>query len=163
MKNSSIKLLSALCFIYFISAVILFTGCTQQPDFQISLRSGIEETDDYIEVTGLGAASADSETTEAEAKRNSETIAYFQAIEILSEALKGIAVQGELKLRDLHIGEGELIHLIEVNLKGVHQVGSTRFEQQEDGSWLAAYTVQFEKKNASLIGTPATGYNSSKP
>jgi len=145
------KLLSLISFVFFISTVTLFTVCKKQPAVEISLRSGIEETDEYIEVTGLGAASADGVTTEAEAKRNAETIANFQAIEILAEALQGIAVQGELKLRDLRISEGELIQLIEMNLKGVHRVGTTRFERQEDGSWLAACTVKFEKKNVESL------------
>lgn len=145
------KLLSLISFVFFINTVPLFSICTQQPYVDISLRSGIEETDEYIEVTGLGAASADGVTTEAEAKRNSETIAYFQAVEILSEALQGIAVQGELKLRDLRISEGELIQLMKMNLKGVQRLGTTRFERQEDGSWLAACTVKFEKKNAESL------------
>ena len=145
------KLLSLISFVFFINAVTLFIVCTEQPAVEISLRSGIEETDDYIEVTGLGAASADSGTTEAEAKRNAETIANFQAVEILAEALQGIVVQGELRLRDLRINEGELIQLMEINLKGIHPVGTTRFERQEDGSWLAACTVKFEKKNAESL------------
>jgi len=151
MNVSAKKLLSLICFVFFISTVPLFIACTQQTVVDISLRSGIEETDEYIEVTGLGAASADGVTTEAEAKRNSGTIAYVQAVEILSEALQGIAVKGELKLRDLRISEGELIQLMEMNLKGVQPVGTTRFERQEDGSWLAACTVKFEKKNAESL------------
>jgi len=145
------NLLSFLYIFFTNSVVILLVGCAKQSDFESILRSGIEETDEYIEVTGLGAASADGVTTEAEAKRNAETIANFQAIEILAEALQGIAVQGELKLRDLRISEGELVQLIEMNLKGVHRVGTTRFERQEDGSWLAACTIKFEKKNAESL------------
>jgi len=145
------NLLSFSCLVYVYSAVALFTGCKQQPAVEISLRSGIEETDEYMEVTGLGAASADGETTEAEIKRNAETIANVQAVEILSEALQGIAVKGELKLRDLQVGEGKLVQLISVNLKGIQQIGTTRFEQMEDGSWLAAYTIKFEKKNAESL------------
>ena len=148
MNNSTKTLFHVVCIVSFVCTTFLFAVCTQSPEFRPALSSRIDETDEYIEVTGLGGASADSKTTEAEAKRNAEVIAYMQAVELLAEAVQGVAVQGDITLRDLRIDEGELLQLIKVKLKNVRQVGSARFERQEDGSWLALHTIRYDKKNA---------------
>ena len=126
--------------------------CSESVDSDLpSLSARIDETDMYFEVTGLGAAAVGDSTTIAEARRNAESVAYFQAVEILSEAIQGVAVQGDMRLRDLAIGEGSLSQLIKARLEQIRQVGATQFEEQEDGSWIAAYTIIYQKENAQKI------------
>lgn len=129
--------------------VLIFTlQCSGAPNIQMELGSGIEETDTYYEITGLGAAAHDGSISEAEAKRIADEIAYFQAVEILAEMVEGIAVEGEMTLRDLNLREGKLTQIIKTNLKGITRIGTTLYEIQEDGSWLAAVTIRWEKINA---------------
>ena len=134
-----------------LAALIIIVGCSKKNQDPIEISSMVVETDDYIEVTGLGAGSVSAGYTEAEARRNAADIAYFQALEILSEVIQGIAVRGEMTLRDLRMREGELAQIVQTKLRGVSIDGSTRFEQQEDGSWLAAVTIRWDKKNASTF------------
>ncbi|MCH8285659.1 hypothetical protein IIB79_03935 [candidate division KSB1 bacterium] len=134
-----------------LAALIIIVGCSKKNQDPIEISSMVVETDDYIEVTGLGAGSVSAGYTEAEARRNAADIAYFQALEILSEVIQGIAVRGEMTLRDLRMREGELAQVVQTKLRGVSIDGSTRFEQQEDGSWLAAVTIRWDKKNASTF------------
>ncbi|MFC1477737.1 hypothetical protein ACFL6L_04655 [candidate division KSB1 bacterium] len=113
-----------------------------------TLRSGITVTGEFIEATGLGASSVSLDRTEAEAKRHAEEIARMQATELLVEALQGVGVSGSIRIRDLAVGEGQIIQLLSARLKGVRQVEKTVFQQQEDGSWMAACTLQYDKKSA---------------
>ncbi len=74
--------------------IVMF--CSGSVNFDLSpLSARIDETDMYFEVTGLGTAAVDDGTTVAEARRNAESIAYIQAVEILAEAIQGIAAQGK--------------------------------------------------------------------
>lgn len=132
-------------------ALIILVGCSTNEQKPMDISSRVVETADYIEVTGLGAGSAGAGSTEAEAKRSADDIAYFQAVGILSEMVQGIAVRGEMTLRDLRISEGELTHLVRTTIRGVSRNGVTRYEQQEDGSWMAAVTIRWDKKNASTF------------
>jgi len=133
------SLLAALC------CTCVFLYCSREHEQTPLLHARIVETSEFIEVTGLGAASSGAGTTDAEAKRNADNIAYIQAVDMLVEALQGIHVQGAMKLRDLHVNEGRLVQLIKTRLTGVRAVGSARFERQEDGSWMAARTIQYPK------------------
>ncbi len=130
--------------------IVMFCSESVESDLS-SLSARIDETDMYFEVTGLGAAAVDDGTTIAEARRNAESIAYIQAVEILAEAIQGIAVQGEIRLRDLAMQEGRLSQLIKVRLEQIRQVGATQFEEQDDGSWIAASTIIYQKENAQKI------------
>jgi len=144
-------------FIYFlqimiaIGGLINIIGCSKNLQEPLELRSRIVETGDYIEVTGLGAGSVDENISEAEAKRSAAEIANFQAIGILSEVVQGIAIRGEMTLRDLRLSEGELTQIVNTRLDGVKTDSAPRYEQQEDGSWLAAATIRWDKINASTL------------
>ncbi|MFC1555300.1 hypothetical protein ACFL7D_11765, partial [candidate division KSB1 bacterium] len=138
-------------------SVLLFSlQCINQKDNNSNLWSGITETNEYYEVTGLGASSSgvlksnisseEPNISEAEAKLYAERIAFFQAVELLTEVLQGVAVKGDMELRDLYINNGEISQIIQVNIKNLQQL-NTAYEKQSDGSWLAAKTVRFEKRN----------------
>lgn len=134
-----------------LAALIIIFGCSKKGQDPMEISSMVVETDDYIEVTGLGAGSVSAGSTEADARRSADDVAYFQALEILSEVIQGIAVRGEMTLRDLRISEGELAQIVRTRLRGVQKDGTTRYEQQEDGSWLAAVTIRWDKKNTSTF------------
>ncbi|MFC1732114.1 hypothetical protein ACFL6I_17550 [candidate division KSB1 bacterium] len=139
--HTSVKILTVVFLIY--------GGCVPESEnHKPFLRSSIMETDDYFEITGLGASSADGTKTEAEAIKEAEEIAYFQAVELLTEALQGVGISGNMKLRDLNIGEGSLVQLIKGRLRGVHKVGRPEYEKQPDGSWLASCTIQYPKSSS---------------
>ncbi len=126
-------------------------SCSEPAGKTFSLQSRIYESDSYYEVTGIGAAAVENDISEAEARMNAETVAYVQAVEILAEVIQGIAVEGDIRLRDLAIHEGELSQLIKVRLENIRQAGPTRFEQEADASLTAAYTIRHEKTYAAMI------------
>ncbi len=142
LNKKRLYLVVLLCCVFNIRCVE--TESRNQPD----LKSSIIQTVDFIEVTGLGAAAAGKGVTEAQAKRDAAEIARIQAYELLVEALQGIGVSGDIGLKDMNIGEGKLIQLIQAYLVGVTQVGAIEYSLQEDGSWLAACTIQYPKNNA---------------
>jgi len=135
------------CCLILLLPVAFLLNCDLQQQTVSTLRSGFIETDDFFEVTGLGAASAANGKTEAQAKRDAADIARIQAYELLVEALQGIGISGNVKLRDIQIAEGKLWQIMQARLKGVREVGKIQFELQEDGSWLTAYTIQYSKRN----------------
>ena len=159
----------------FVKTIVLFaaTGivfgirCGQKEQGVEYVSTRIVETSEYIEVTGIGAASPGDSITEAAAKRNAEIVAYVQAIELLSEILQGVAVQGEITIRDLYQREGIITQVIQTRLRGVRQVGSTQFRRERDGSITAFCTVRYEKKNAvnlmqELLALKSEKYSSEK-
>jgi len=123
----------------------LYSGCSEEGPAVSLLRTAIVETDDFYEITALGASASEKDKNEAQAKREAAEVARFQAYELLVEVLQGVGISGNLKLRDLHIGEGELVQLIRARLEGVRQAGNIVYERQSDGSWLAACTIQYDK------------------
>ncbi|MCP4725790.1 MAG: hypothetical protein GY863_12175 [bacterium] len=106
--------------------------------------SGIVITPEFVDASGIGASSPDETTTGAEAKRNAELIAEIQAYEILTEALQGIEIIGDIGLKDVRMHENTLMQIIEGNVDNVIKIGMTRFHQEDDGSWLAAVTMRME-------------------
>ena len=144
--QSSVRVKLLFC----LSSAAIFS-CSEPAGTAFSLQSRIFETDSYYEITGIGTASVEKDISEAEARRNAETVAYVQAVEILADVIQGIAVEGDIRLRDLAIHEGELSQLIKVRLENVRQAGPTRFEKEVDASLTAAYTIRYEKANARKI------------
>lgn len=137
--------------ILFVLGVLIIVGCSKNGQEPLELSSRVVETADYIEVTGLGAGSVDESISEAEAKRNAAEIANFQAMGILSEVIQGIAIRGDMTLRDLRISEGVLTQIVSTRLRGIKTDSAPRYEQQDDGSWLAAATIRWDKMNASTF------------
>lgn len=128
--------------------VFNFLACSDTEIYDSELRSSILETETFFEITAIGASYVNSERSIAEAKRHAGEVARFQAYQLLAEALQGVAVTGDIRLRDLKIGEGKLLQVVQAKLVGVRETGPIKYEEQFDGSWLASCSIQYDKAEA---------------
>jgi len=149
MTKWSTKIFSIFSLLFFLSAVI---GCSGEPVQNVALlRSGITKTAEMYEVTGLGAAAADANLSQAGAKQNAETVAYMQAVEILTEVLQGVGLQGAIGLSGINPGDQRITQIVSAELVNVQRTGNTEYQQQEDGSWLAAVTITYSNIEAERL------------